>query len=115
MKLIVLLFLLCEVSPLVLAYRDGARENSCYDHSIDHGAGTETFDCEPSQCPFFLRIREVVDEATLELGNETTNTYQCGRIYGSECHRIASSQDLALPFTVWDTCVSFYATVFDNQ
>ena len=71
----------------LLAYRDGARENSCYDHSIEHGAGTETFPCDPpparEPCPFFLRIREVVNEATLELGNET-DTYQCGRIYGSK-------------------------------
>ena len=83
MKLSVLLFLLCEASPL-LAYRDGARENSCYDHSIDHGADTVPFPCVPPTCPFFLRIREVMNEATLELGNETTNTYQCGRIYGSK-------------------------------
>ena len=83
MKLIVL-FLLCEVSPSVLAYRDGAREDSCYDHSIDHGDGTESFPCDPSQCPFFLRIREVVNDTTLELDNETTNTYQCERIYGSK-------------------------------
>ena len=67
-------------SPL-FAYRDGAKENSCYDHNIDHGAGTQTFLCVPESCPFFLRIREVVNEATLELGNET-DTYQCGRIYG---------------------------------
>ena len=93
MKLIVLLFLLCEASPL-LAYRDGARENSCYDHSIDHGEGTGTFDCVPPSCPFFLRIREVVDNATLELGNETTNTYQCGEIYGSKrVHYYVAARD----------------------
>ena len=71
----------------VFAYRDGARENSCYDHSIDHGAGTETFPCDPpparEPCPFFLRIREVMNETTLELGGET-DVYQCGRIYGSK-------------------------------
>ena len=95
MKLLVLLLLHCIARPL-LAYRDGARDNSCYDHSIDHGAGTETFPCDPpparDPCPFFLRIREVMDEATLELGNETS-TYQCGRIYGSkeksvQCHDV---------------------------
>ena len=104
MKLVVL-FLLCEISPLVLAYRDGARENSCYDHSIDHESGTETFPCVPPSCPFFLRIRKVMDDTTLQLDNETTNTYQCGRIYGSESivsyHATpsSSSQDMALPFT----------------
>ena len=83
MKLFALFILHCMVSPSVLAYRDGARENSCYDHSINHGAGTETFDCEPPSCPFFLRIREVVNDTTLELGNETT-MYQCGQVYGSK-------------------------------
>ena len=82
MKISALLFLHCMTAPL-LAYRDGARENSCYDHSIDHGAGTETFNCDPPSCSYFLRIREVVNEATLELGNEM-NTYECGRIYGSK-------------------------------
>ena len=82
MKLFALFILHCMTSPL-LAYRDGARENSCYDHSINHGTGTETFPCEPQSCSFFLRIREVVDDTTLELGNETT-TYQCGQVYGSK-------------------------------
>ena len=82
MKISALLFLHCMAAPL-LAYRDGARENSCYDHRIDHGAGTEAFPCDPPSCSYFLRIREVVNEATLELGNET-DTYECGRIYGSK-------------------------------
>ena len=76
--------LLSTITTNSFAYRDGARENSCYDHSIDHGAGTETFDCVPPSCPFFLRIREVMDNSTLELYNDTTNTYQCGQIYGSK-------------------------------
>jgi hypothetical protein len=93
MKLSVLLFLLCEASPL-FAYRDGARENSCYDHSIDHGEGIVPFSCSvggPQPCRFFLRIREVTDEATLQLGNET-DTYQCERIYGSKYHATSISQ-----------------------
>ena len=36
-------------------------------------------------CRYFLVIKEVVDEATLELGNET-NSYECGKIYGSELY-----------------------------
>ena len=78
-----LCIVLCAVVYGVFSYRDGARENSCYDHSIEHGAGIESFSCDPPSCPFFLRIREVVDENTLELGNEL-NAYQCGRIYGSK-------------------------------
>ena len=82
MKISALVFFHCMAAPL-LAYRDGARENSCYDHSIDHGAGIDPYDCNPPSCSYFLRIREVVDAATLELGSET-DTYECGRIYGSK-------------------------------
>ena len=72
--------LLC--SSLSQAYRDGARENSCYDHSVIH-EGATIVPCTVSTCPYFVLIREVVDDATLELGSET-NTYECGRIYGSK-------------------------------
>ena len=81
--LMVISILLCTIPTSLLAYRDGARENSCYDHSIEHGAGIEPYECNPPLCSYFLRIREVVNEATLELGNET-DTYECGRIYGSK-------------------------------
>jgi hypothetical protein len=78
MKVFAMFVLFCEASPL-LAYRDGARENSCYDHSIDHGAGTVAFPCSvggPQPCRFFLMIREVTDEATLQLGGNEMDTYR---------------------------------------
>ena len=86
MKLLIIVSLLCIVPTKLFAYRDGARENSCYDHAIDHGPGTDVFPCVPTSippCPFFLRIKEVVNIDTLELGNET-DTYQCGELYGSK-------------------------------
>ena len=92
MKLLIIVLLLCIVPTKLFAYRDGARENSCYDHAIDHGAGTDVFDCVPTStppCPFFLRIKEVVNTDTLELGNET-DTYQCGELYGSKRVRVWS-------------------------
>ena len=66
------------------AYRDGAREESCYDHLVNH-TGAIGLDCivGTPNCRYFLVIKEVVNETTLELGNET-DTYECGRIYGSE-------------------------------
>ena len=82
MKLFVMLFLHILMASPLFAYRNGARESSCYDHKIEH-EGASIFECNPLSCPFFLRIREVVNETTLELGNET-DTYQCGRIYGSK-------------------------------
>ena len=74
---------LIAISTHLHGYRDGARENSCYNHTIDHGADSFLLDCVPSSCRYFLIIKEVVNENTLELGNET-DTFECGRIYGSE-------------------------------
>ena len=75
---------LCFVS--VHAFRDGAREESCYDHLVNH-TGAIGLDCivgDPN-CRYFLVIKEVVNETTLELGNQT-DSYECGRIYGSELY-----------------------------
>ena len=81
------LLTMCLLFTCVASYRDGARENSCYDHSIIH-ENSEIVPCVPpparEPCPYFLNIREVVDEGTLELGNETVTDYQCGKIYGSK-------------------------------
>ena len=118
MKIFLLCRVLCAI-VCVFAYRDGARENSCYDHSIVHGPGTEVFQCDPPSCSFFLRIREVVDETTLELGNET-NAYQCGRVYGSKL--ILSSYNITLlslndwyslshGYILFDTTVIFYSSL----
>ena len=67
----------------VHGYRDGAREESCYNHTVDHEGDVFFGDCLPSSCRYFLRIKEVVNETTLELGN-VTDTYECEKIYGSE-------------------------------
>ena len=64
-------------------YRDGAREESCYNHTVNHEGDVFFGDCVPSSCRYFLVIKEVVNETTLELGN-VTDTYECGKIYGSE-------------------------------
>ena len=80
---IFVMFELMCITP-TLAYRDGAREESCYDHLVNH-TGAIGLDCivgDPN-CRYFLVIKEVVNETTLELGNET-GTYECERIYGSE-------------------------------
>ena len=74
---------MCLLFTCVASYRDGARENSCYDHSIIH-ENSEVVSCVPRTCPYFLNIREVVDEGTLELGNDTVTDYQCGKTYGSK-------------------------------
>ena len=85
MKLLIAASILCIAPNHLSAYCDGARANSCYDHAIDHGASTEVAFCR-NGCPYFLNIKEVIDEDTLELGDETVNTYQCGKIYGSKRH-----------------------------
>ena len=86
MKLLTAVFLLYIAPSKLSAYRDGARENSCYDHAIDHGTGTEIVTCiVKSECPYFLNIRAVIDEDTLELGDEMlVDAYECEKIYGSK-------------------------------
>ena len=64
---------------------------SCYNHTVNHQGDVFVQDCVPSSCRYFLVIKEVINKTTLELGNET-NTYECGKIYGSEssfeyCHK----------------------------
>ena len=82
---LMIIILLLSITP-TFAYRDGAREESCYDHLVNH-TGAIGLDCivgDPN-CRYFLVIKEVVNERALELGNET-NSYECGRIYGSELY-----------------------------
>ena len=66
-----------------VCYIDGARSDSCYDHNVDHGSAVVVVPCTPPVCPYFLIIREVVNEATLELGI-ATDAYECGKVYGGE-------------------------------
>ena len=83
MNLLVAVSLLCIAPTKLFAYRDGARENSCYDHSIVH-ENSEVVPCVPPTCPYFLKIKEVVDEDTLTQGNDPVTDYQCGKAYGSK-------------------------------
>ena len=87
MNLLVAVSLLYIAPTKLFAYRDGARENSCYDHSIVH-ENSEIVPCVPppasEPCPYFLNIREVVDEGTLTLGNDAVTDYQCEKTYGSK-------------------------------
>ena len=64
-----------------LGYRDGAREESCYNHSVVHDNAFST-NCGEG-CRYFLTVKQVVNDSTLELGNET-DSYECGKIYGSK-------------------------------
>ena len=74
--------LVCTLPYLpCLGYRDGAREESCYNHSVVHD-NAFVRNCSDG-CRYFLIVKEVVNETTLELGNETTS-YECGKIYGSK-------------------------------
>ena len=75
------IFVLLTVFTFAHAYRDGAREESCYDHNVDHVGAFKT-NCGDG-CRYFLNVKEVMNETTLELGNETSS-YECGKIYGSK-------------------------------
>ena len=89
MWLLIVVILTClELYP-VHAYRDGARNVSCFNHSVDHKAQVSnnlTYDCDvnPPACPYFLRIRKVLDTANLTVNaNETANNITCNHLYAS--------------------------------
>lgn len=84
---VILMDLLCPIHT----YRDGARNESCFDHYVNHSAQAIIHDCDvdPSSCPYFLRIHEVLDMEELTVNNTNTNepasNITCGNhIYASE-------------------------------
>ena len=81
MKLLMALFFMSFYVIASRAHRDGAREESCYDHNVTHVGAFKT-NCG-ADCRYFLNVKEVVNETTLELGN-ITSSYECGKIYGSK-------------------------------
>ena len=68
-----------------LAYRDGARKNSCYNHTIDHGSTSFLLDCDPSSCRYFLVIKEVFMDNLTDVSINETESIACGEhLYSSE-------------------------------
>ena len=68
-----------------LAYRDGAREDSCYNHAVDHGPGSFLLDCVPSFCRYFLIIKEVFMENLTDMSINEADNITCGEhLYSSK-------------------------------
>ena len=81
---IVVICLVGHIYPS-LGYRDGAREDSCYNHTIDHGPRLVLLDCVPSTCRYHLIIKEVFAENLTDMSVNDTTSISCGdHLYSSK-------------------------------
>ena len=76
--------------PFSLGYRDGAREESCYDHSIIHvragRPGSPIAYCEQPLCNYTLTLTgEVDNETSLELLESDVTDLECDSVYQCKC------------------------------
>ena len=79
--------------PLMESYRDGARQESCYNMLVEH----ENSFAPPGNrivlplvcqdpCIFNMTVIAQVDEVTrMRISGANLNTYQCGNVYESKC------------------------------
>ena len=78
-----LVLLLCLVSSLSLAYRDGASTESCYGHEIVHlsfGQPVPKLDCSGS-CQYDLDFIGRVDENLQPAADNYSHRIECDNIY----------------------------------
>ena len=69
-----------------LAYRDGARNNSCFNHTIDH-RNSIIRDCDAPNCRYFLIIKEVFMENLTDMSTNVAENITCGEhLYSSTFH-----------------------------
>lgn len=71
-----------------MAYRDGARIESCYDHAVMHSNPSipipiNKIDCI-GNCRYDLILDGRVDETTLAIIDEGVTLFECGSVYKCE-------------------------------
>ena len=79
--------------PLMEGYRDGARQESCYNMLVEHEnsfAPPEFRIVSPQVCPspcvYNMTVIAQVDEETrTSIPGANLTTYQCGTVYESKC------------------------------
>ena len=83
-----LLILLACLLPFCLAYRDGARSESCYGHEIDHSQSNAPpalkQDCTGG-CSFDLKLLGTVDPVSLEVTDAEVQFLECDETYKCKC------------------------------
>ena len=69
------------------AHRDGARSESCFNHTIDHGTTQVLLDCAPQSCRYSLKIKEVFMENLTNMRIDDAENITCGEhLYSSKFH-----------------------------
>lgn len=80
----VTLILLLHVLPFCLAYRNGARSESCFGHEVDHSIpGFPPIfkqDCT-GDCKFDLMLLGKVTPSTLEVIDANAKFFECDSVY----------------------------------
>ena len=81
--------LLVLLLPASLAYRDGADEQSCYDHAVVHSSGfvlPANGQCMGRCLVDFAVVGEVMDIMNPDQVNNVTETLTCNSVYRSKFH-----------------------------
>ena len=79
--------------PLMESYRDGARQESCYNMLVEHenSFAPPEFRIVPPQvclnpCVYNMTVIAQVDEETrMRIPGANLTVYQCGTVYESKC------------------------------
>ena len=85
-------------------YRDGARQESCYNMLVEHENSFGSPRIVPPQvcqdpCVYNITVIAQVDEVTrLRIPGANLSTYQCGTVYESKCITQSSHSDSFLYF-----------------
>lgn len=79
--------LLLALFPCCLAYRDGARSDSCYDHRVEHiipnSPPIAKIVCD-AMCNHVMTISGEYDYENRVLINSSVGAFQCGSVYQRE-------------------------------
>lgn len=88
--------------PLMESYRDGARQESCYNMLVEHENSfgspriVPPLECQ-DPCIFNVTVIAQVDEVTrMRIPGANLTTYQCGNVYESKCITQSSHKDFSI-------------------
>ena len=90
--------------PLMEGYRDGARQESCYNMLVEHEnsfAPPESRIVPPQMCPdpcfYNMTVIAQVDEETrMRIPEANLSTYQCGTVYESKWITLSLHNDFII-------------------
>ncbi len=103
----IFIFLLLHF-PLSLGYRDGAREESCYDHAITHlprpgRPGTMKISCELPDCTYKLtlvgevQLTNTANSTAAKMITTADKYLRCGSVYMCKFNNNSYCMDFMIP------------------